>query len=271
MLLAGFSVAMLAWNADGLSSSRLITTLTGDTVVARVAIPTPLTVVAVAVIAGALWSTLGVEACFLVERNSVRGMAAAEDISAAATVMTTREEGKCARASWRSAKLGAGIRLPVIPSRCTSYGGRRLIVPLIGHDSGDAALTPWCERSSVVFFGTDRKRSDANELDALPGAVHTAVSAAWWSQGDLSGTGHLGWSQNGRDVQRDLWLAHLTGVQVRSVICWRHSVGWRCGLGRVEVVDWLVVKVRWGMERCWVLSERGCHGEEGEILCRVSD
>lgn len=89
-----FRCLVLGRNTDGLSEHGLIAVSAGDTVGARGTSSAPSAVVRPAVIAGTLKCAFRVETSLLVEGNGMRAVAAAEDISTAAAMMTTVENGE---------------------------------------------------------------------------------------------------------------------------------------------------------------------------------
>jgi len=93
------------------------------------------------------------------------------------------------------------------------------LVPLIGHDSGDAGLTPRSKRALAVLVGTERRRVGHGKLDGLVLAVHAVVRAPRWSKRGLSGERDVCRAVDGRDVERLLRLAHLARVKVSCVAC----------------------------------------------------
>ena len=179
---------VLAGNADGLSEHGLVAVSASDTVGARGTNSAPCTVVGPAVIASTLKSTLGVEAGLLVERDSVRAVAAAEDVSAATAVMTTVEDGEGASACGGLALSSGAVRLPVVSGGSTSNGTLGLS-PLVRDYSRDAGWTPRAEGSRVVLIGTERRRREtggSDELEAIARHVHAAVCTARRGQRRLS-------------------------------------------------------------------------------------
>jgi hypothetical protein len=135
---------VLCGDTDGLSEHGLVAVSAGNAVGARGTSSAPSTVISPAVIASTLKSTLGVEASFLVKRDSMRAVAAAEDISTATAVVTAVEDGEGTSACGRLALGSAVIGLPVISSRSASDSTLSLR-PLVGDDSGDAGRTPGAE------------------------------------------------------------------------------------------------------------------------------
>jgi hypothetical protein len=85
---------VLGGNTDGLSEHGLVAVSASNTVGARGTSSAPPAVVGPAVIAGTLKCAFGMEASLLIERDGMRAVAAAEDISTAAAVMTAVENGK---------------------------------------------------------------------------------------------------------------------------------------------------------------------------------
>jgi hypothetical protein len=135
---------VLCGNTDGLSKHGLVAVSAGNAVGARGTSSAPSAVIGPAVIASTLKSTLGVEASFLIERNSMRAVAAAEDISTATAVVTAVEDGEGTSACGRLALGSAVIGLPVVSSRSASDSNLGL-GPLVRNDSGDAARAPRAE------------------------------------------------------------------------------------------------------------------------------
>lgn len=206
----------LVGNTDGLSEHGLVAVSAGDTVGARGTDSTPCTVVGPAVIAGTLESTLGMEAGFLIERDSMRAVAAAEDVSTATAVMTTVQDGEGTSACGGLALGSGAVRLPVVSGGCTSNGTLGL-GPLIGDYSRDAGRSPRAEGSGVVLIGAERRRrkvGGSDELETVAGHVHAAVCAAGRGQRRLSRARQLCGAQDCRDVERLLWLANLLSVHV---------------------------------------------------------
>jgi hypothetical protein len=132
---------VLCGNTDGLSKHGLVAVSAGNAVGARGTSSAPSAVISPAVIASTLKSTLGVEASFLIERNSMR---AAEDVSTATAVVTAVEDGEGTSACGRLALGSAVIGLPVVSSRSASDSNLGL-GPLVRNDSGDAARAPRAE------------------------------------------------------------------------------------------------------------------------------
>jgi hypothetical protein len=211
---------VLGGNTNGLSEHGLIAISAGNTVGARGASSTPSAVVGPAVIAGTLKCAFRVEASLLVKRNGMRAVTAAEDISTAAAVMTTVENGEGTSACGRLALCSAVIRLPVVPCWGTSNSSLCL-VPLVGDDAGNAAFTPRAERSGVILVGAHRRRRKtgrSDKLETVPGHVHATVCAAGRGQRCLSRTRQLSGAQDGRDVEGLLRLADLLGVHVCGAV-----------------------------------------------------
>jgi hypothetical protein len=171
-----------------LSEHGLVAVSAADAVVARGPGSTPCTVVSPAVIASPLKSTLRMEASLLVKRNSMRAVAAAEDVSTATAVMTTVEHGERTSACGGLALCSTVVRLPVVSCGSTSDGTLGLS-PLVGNDPGDAAGAPRAKRSRVVLVraeGRGCKTGRSGELEAISGHVHAAVCAARRGQRRLS-------------------------------------------------------------------------------------
>jgi len=211
---------VLGGNTNGLSEHGLVAVSASDTVGARRTSSAPAAVVGPAVVAGTLKCAFRVEASLLVKRDGMGTVAAAEDISTAAAVMTTVENGEGTGACGRLALGSAVIGLPVVPCRGTSNSGLRLI-PLVGNDTGDAAFTPGAEKSGVVLVGTHRRGCEtgrSDKVETVPGHVHAAVCAAGRSQRGLSRTRQLSGAQDGRDIEGLLRLANLLGVHVCRAI-----------------------------------------------------
>jgi hypothetical protein len=201
---------------DGLGEHGLVAVSASDAVGARGTSSAPCTVVGPAVIASTLKSTLGVEASLLVERDSMRAVAAAEDVSTATAVMTAVENGEGTSAGGGFALRSAVIRLPVVSCGSTSDSTLGLS-PLVGDDSRDAGRTPGAERSGVILIGTERRRRKAgrsNKLEPISGHVHAAVCTARRGQRRLSRTRQLCGAQDCRDVERLLWLADLLSMHI---------------------------------------------------------
>jgi hypothetical protein len=214
-----------------------------------------------AVIASTLKGTLVVEASFLVERNGMGAVAAAEDVSTATTVMTTVENREGTSACGGLALDSAIIRLPVVSGGCTSDSTPSL-GPLIGDDSRDAGRTPGAEGSGVILIGTQRRRRKtgrSDELEAISGHVHAAVCAARRGQRRLSRTRQLCGAQDCRDVERLLWLANLLSVHVGGAAGRRDIVWGRSG--RIAKLRLASVDVGGRLQRLRVLGKSGGHVE----------
>jgi len=75
-----------------------------------------------------------VEASLLVERNGVRAVAAAEDVSTATAVMTAVKDREGTSACGRLALRSTVVGLPVVSCRSASDSALGLS-PLVGNDS----------------------------------------------------------------------------------------------------------------------------------------
>lgn len=166
-------------------------------IVAGASSPLPHAKIRPAVFASSSTRSVGVEASMLVERDHMRRVGRAEDVTATATVMTAGEEGEGSAASGRVAGRGAGVGLmclvslgregvvlrrvksylPVVLSRHASHILHKILVPLVCDDPGDGALENTVAEKAP---GDAVRTGEAHECSI--GAVEAVPSAEWWSE-----------------------------------------------------------------------------------------
>lgn len=109
--------------------------------------------------------------------------------------------------------------LPMISRGGARDKTKRILVPLVSNDSGNAGLAPGSIGSLAVLFRAERRRVRQREGHRVLAriAVDAVVGAARRRQRDLLRGGKLSWTVDSRDVERLFGLAHLARMKIGGV------------------------------------------------------